>query len=116
LNLIVSVLVIRIECTPQCNVQLYKEEIMPNPKKTYESKFGTHCAMCGSLAEACGDVEQCHIDARPWIEEAILSGSNHPWLSTARNMFVETFPEKVQRSIRSRAATVQVRKIKAVKV
>lgn len=72
--------------------------------------------MCGSLVEACGDVEKCHEDAQCWIEEAILAGNQkHPWLATAHDMYAADFPEKVRRSERARKATVAGKKIVSVK-
>ena len=89
---------------------------MNDRPKTYTSKFGTHCSTCGSLAEACGDLDKCREDAQLWIEEVILSGnSTHPWLSTAHDMHKEHFPDKEERLARSRKATVQAKGLRAIK-
>lgn len=47
---------------------------MAHKPLTYQSRFGTHCTTCGSLVDACGDILQCQIDAKLYIDESIRSG------------------------------------------
>ena len=63
---------------------------MSHKPYTTQSAFGTHCASCGSLVDACGDVIQCRIDANFEIEEAIRKGnSDDPLLGTATKLLGE---------------------------
>jgi len=65
---------------------------------TYHTHYGEHCRCCGSLAEACGDVRKCHLDAQLHVDAAIRSGNtqSHPMLETAHRMLGETVLETIK--------------------